>query len=382
MSVPSEILNEMFTQNIDDPGERTKIADAFGSYIRDRLREESFARKVVPPVQVTRTDLQRSVNHDTLTKVVDIEPQSRAMAITFRDQPRARVIRGERYEIGFYTISSEKFEKTEQELLAYEMPITKIVEDNSLKDIQEIEDREFLLHCESAVQRLQIDANGGAVHFDGNSQETGATVACGVTKGDLARTSPTQTSFAVLPLQRPDLTDLFKLFPTRFASPAPGGRLRCDRILMTDPDFEDMMLWTIEEFGDKVQSEVVVDGYKYNQVMGRKYIRTIKTDILTAGTLYAFTTPDFFARFYILNNTKFYIDKIANRITWQAWEDIGMGIGNIASVRKLELFAASVSGVAPIDAGFATRLPSAEDDLGAANNRAGDGFTFPTISSF
>jgi hypothetical protein len=67
------------------------------------------------------------------------------MAITFRGQPTARFIRGSRAEIAFYTISSEIFQKTEQELLAYEMPITKIIEENSVKDIQEIEDREFTI---------------------------------------------------------------------------------------------------------------------------------------------------------------------------------------------------------------------------------------------
>jgi hypothetical protein len=41
--------------------------------------------------------------------------------------------------------------------------------------------------------------------------------------------------------------------------------------------------------------------------------------------VYIFTKPEFFGKFYVLNNTKFYIDKIANMITFQAWEDIGMG---------------------------------------------------------
>ena len=64
--------------------------------------------------------------------------------------------------------------------------------------------------------------------------------------------------------------------------------------------------------------------------------------------------PEFFGRFYILNQTKFYIDKIANLITWQSWEDIGMGIGNIASVVKLELYAGSCSpGSGQQDTGYA-----------------------------
>jgi hypothetical protein len=176
-------------------------------------------------------------------------------------------------------------------------------------------------------------------------------------------------------VQKTDLTDLFKLFV------ADGTRLRADRFLMTERDFEDIMSWTIEDFGDRVQSEVVVDGYKYNVLMGRKFIRTVKSDILRDGNVYAYASPDFFGRFYILNNTKFYIDKIANRITWQAWEDIGMGIGNIAAVRKLELYSGSVT-PGFLDGGSTAAGPKSEEDLGAVNNRADDGFTFPKVEQF
>ena len=161
MSVPARVLNELFTQKLGSSEGKEKMAEYGGSYIRDRLREVSYARKVLPPEQVTRTDCQRSVNHDTLVKIVDIEPQSRALVVTFRGQPTANFIRAPRVEAAFFTISSQMFQKTEQELLAYEMPITKVIEDNSVKDIQEIEDREFTINVEAAVQALQVEANGG-----------------------------------------------------------------------------------------------------------------------------------------------------------------------------------------------------------------------------
>jgi hypothetical protein len=53
---------------------------------------------------------------------------------------------------------------------------------------------------------------------------------------------------------------------------------------MTEVDWDDILQWTVEDFGDRLQSETAVDGYKYNTLLGRAYIRTIKTDILRAGT--------------------------------------------------------------------------------------------------
>lgn len=372
MSVPASVLKELFVSKLSTSEGKEKVAEYSGSYIRDRLREVSFARRVVPPEQVTRADCQRSVNHDTLVKIIDVEPQSRAMAITFRGTPDARFIRGSRAEVAFFTISSEMFQKTEQELLAYEMPITKIIEENSVKDIQEIEDREFTIHIEAAVQALQTEANGG-IATALTVATIGTTVEFSVRKGELARnaTAPTAES---LPVQRPDFVNLFKMLD--------GNRLRSERLLCTEVDWDDLLQWTVEDFGDKVQSETTVDGYKYNTILGRAYIRTIKTDILRPGNIYIFTKPEFFGKFYVLNNTKFYIDKIANMITFQAWEDIGMSVINIAAVRKLELYSGDANPTTNADGLLANFIPRSEDQLGAVNNRVDSGLKFPQVSQY
>lgn len=373
MSVPATILNDLFSQKLDTAEGKEKVSEYAGTYIRDRLREVAYSRKVLPPQMVTRADCQRSVNHDTLVKIIDIEPKSRAMSLTFRGQPTARFIRGKRAEVAFYTISSEKFEKTEQELLAYEMPVTKVIEDNSVKDIQEIEDREFTTHIEAAVQALQAEANGGSITtLNATAIGAGSVIEFSVRKGELARVAASDDG-TVLPVQRPDFVNLYKLLD--------GNRLRAEMVLITEVDWDDILQWTVEDFGDKVQSETTVDGYKYNLLLGRAYVRTIKTDILRPGNIYTFTKPDFFGKFFILNNTKFYIDKIANLITWQSWEDIAISVINIASVRKIELYSGDATSN-DADGILSGVVPVAEEDLGAENNRVAEGLVFPGVEVF
>lgn len=374
MSVPATVMNDLFTQKLSSAEGKEKLAEYGGSYIRDRLREVSFARKVLPPEQVTRADCQRSVNHDTLVRIVDIEPQSRAMAVTFRGQPRARFIRGDRAEIPFYTISSEMFQKTEQELLAYEMPITKIIEENSVKDIQEVEDREFLTHVEAACQALQTEANGAvATALNKTNLALGAVVEFSIRKGELARAAASNDA-TVRPVQRPDIVNLRKMLD--------GNRLKSERLLMTEVDWDDVLQWTVEDFGNRLQSETAVEGYKYNTLLGLAYIRTIKTDILRPGNMYVFTKPEFFGKFYVLNNSKFYIDKVANTISFQAWEDIGMAVLNVAAVRKMELYSADANPSTNADSLLSNFIPVAEDALGAKNNRVDSGVKFPAVSQY
>ena len=374
MSVPAKVLNDLFFEKVGTQEGKDKIAEFGGTYIRDRLREVSFARKILPPVPIQRTECQRSVNHDTLVKIVDIEPNSKAMSMSFRGQPTARFIRAPRYEIPFFTISSEKFEKTEQELLAYEMPVTKIIEENSVKDIQTIEDRQFLLFIEAAVQGYQNDANAGAVAMNASGVNAGSVKSVSVVKGEGALTSATD-DFTVYPVLKTDFIKLKKLLHRR--------HLRAERMLITEPDYDDISAWTIQDVGMTIAGETSTDGWKSDTVVGLRIIRTIKTELLREGNIYCFTAPEFCGRFYVLNQTKFYIDKIANLITWQSWEDIAIGIGNISSIVKMELYAGSVTPGAA-DTGSTAAVPVDETDpaLAPVNNRVDAGLKYPNVSQF
>lgn len=374
MTVSGRIVNDMFSQKVATAEGKEKVSEYGGTFIRDRLREVSFSFKVVPPIRVNRADCQVSVNHDTLVKIVQLEPQSRAMSISFRGQPTARYIRAPRMEAAFYTISSEQFQKTEQELLAYDMPITKIIEENSVKDMQEVVDRTWLIHVEGACQAMQYEANGNVYTPLTASQIGGAgVVEFSIRKGELARTAATDDA-TVRPLQRPDIVNGYKMLD--------GRRLRAETTLLTEVDFDDVLQWTVEDFGDRLQSETAVDGYKYNTLLGRAYVRTIKEDILKPGNIYFFTKADFFGRNFILNDTKFYIDKVVNLITFQAWMDLASCVSNVASVKKIELYSGNANPNAGDQTLISNFIPVEESALGAMNNRVDQGVRFPVVSQF
>jgi hypothetical protein len=297
--VPANVINELFVSKLDQPEGREKLAAEGSAFIRTKLREVSFARKIINPVYVTKADLQRSVQHDGLVKIVDIEPDSAAMAINFRGGADSRYVEGERYEIPFFMISSEDFQKTEEELLAYEMPITDVIERNSVKDIQEIEDSAFISRIDAAIavstKTTAITTSGGYV-------------------------------------DKSVFTQLFNLLE------AGGGttdRLKTDVVLMNNQDYNNLLLWNATSVGDEVGREITVNGYTYATLFGKKLIVTNKADLVAQGTMYAFAAQEFLGNFFILNDTRFWIDKKKNLITWSAYESIGMGIGNIRSVASV-----------------------------------------------
>ena len=380
----AELINAGFIERLDTREGQSKTAAASLTYIKDRLREASFTDMIIPNERVVRGDLQRSTEHDTLVKIVDIEPGSKAMPLNFRGLPSATYVNGKRYAIGFFTISSEKFEIVEQELMAYEMPITRIIEENSLKDMVEVKDREFLIHVEACIEGMQSEGNSGAVAFNTSGVNAGSVYGVSKVKGSLALAATTD-DFVVRPIQRPDIVNIKKLLKRQVVDTSGNilraGRLRPAVMLITESDADDFDQWTLEDLGSQLTGETAVEGWSYNKAVGLRIIKTIKNDILREGNVYVFTAPEFFGRNYTLNDVKFYIDKIVNRIQWQAWMDVGMGIGNIAAVVKLELYSGSVI-TGATDSGFEAAQPVAVENLGQKNNKVAEGLTFPQISVF
>lgn len=376
----AEMVNSLFVEKLGTEEGRAKIAAYGGGVIRDHLREVSFARKILPPMPVTPAECQVSTEHDGLVKIEELEPESRAMVVDFRGSARARYIRAPRVAVSFFTIESEHFEKTEQELLAYKMPITKMIEEQSANNLQEIEDRQFLIYAEAGIQQLQKDSNeryashGAFKTSQLASRAQGPDNNASVMKGTGASLAVTD-DFVVRPVQRNDFVNFFKMMS------GPDRRLRLDLVLLTESDYDDILQWTVDDFGDRIASETVVDGYKYNTILGRRFVRTIKTDILRRGNMYGFTTPEFLGCFYVLNNTKFYVDKIGNKITFWCWEDIGMAFLNLNSVVKMELYSGSVTPEYEND-NSELKLPANEEDLGRRRSKTDEGFQSPIVTQF
>ena len=104
--------------------------------------------------------------------------------------------------------------------------------------------------------------------------------------------------------------------------------------------FNKLFLWDATSVGDAVGSEVSVNGYTYATLFGRKLIVSNKVGLLQSSDgkdrIYTFTSQEFFGNFFILNDTKFYIEKKKNVITFSAYETLGMGIGNSDACARIE----------------------------------------------
>jgi hypothetical protein len=216
------------------------------------------------------------------------------MAVNFASEADENYLQGKRYAIPFFKIESEKFVKSEGELLAYDYPITKVIEENSIKDIQKIEDSKFIEYAEAAISITGKRLVSSAVSAD-----------------------------------RRELNHLFKMIDY--------DQLTVGTVLMNTVDLDDYMIQPATEIGSPAASEITVNGYKYPVILNRKLVVTNKHDIVLPGEIWAFTDPAYLGNFFILNDVKFWIKKEADLVIWKTWEYIAEGFGNIKSIAKIEL---------------------------------------------
>ena len=364
--VNTSIVNNQFVEDVSaGPGseEYTKTAAQMNAFLLDKMREKCFCDRIIPvqPISASHPQMQRSRFHDTLVFLDHIEPDSQATAITYRGQPDVEWVKGPRYEIAPELIASKEYVKTVQELRAYPYPILRVVEDNIVVDMQGIKDYYFLTFVTSAVNQGAVLSAATGQYTAGRKLRGEQAVAAFVTAGNAFDNAEGE-------VQRNDLIDLGGIFSN---SKRPKGCL-----LMNLGDWDKVAKWTIEDLGDEKQGSIAFDGLKESRIgagaEGIKVITTIKNELVLRGDIYMFTPPEYLGRNFVLEEISFWAKKERNKIQFGAQGEHMTGIGNIASIAKLELYNRSA----------AKALPAESAMGGGVYNQAEAGLTYPVVNSY
>jgi len=309
-----------------------KLGAAIGDYIQLKIREQGFARKILDYHTVTERDpmIQRAANgeHDGLQYIVPLEPDSVAQRIDFRAEPEVTYLVGQRFPINFQMVSTDEFVKNEIELLAHTEPVLKIIEQNSLKDMQEQEDIAFLDHVKSSAMLATLRLNQSAPPTGILGVTTGAQVDA-FFKGTTTTApvaNPTNSNVLMSSnsyMRREVLAEMAQIMSSR--------QLQLRVILMHEYNYADTLRWHASEVGHATADKITVDGYREATIGGYTIVTTIKTNrrLVRPGHLYGFADKSALGKFLQLQAPKFWVNKRGPKIMMQGWEVVGAGIGNV-----------------------------------------------------
>lgn len=289
-TVNVQFMNQSFIDKIDQ-GLVKEAGAAMSAFVRQKLRETGFARKILTPQMITASDLDRGLD-DQPRVIIEKEPDSVAAYMSLSGQPTVRYFKGSRYEVPFYKIQSERFVKSKFELATYRTDIRNILQENSVKDLQKQEDVNFF----AGLRAIQKNARG--VEFV-------------ATTGD-------RITDRVMSLIQTLVKDHQK----------PG------KILLSHALYLQMLREPATQLGDAIASKHFETG-SMDSFYGFEIVTTIKGDILSSeegqnkGDLVAVFAPEeYLGQFYSLQEPTVFLEAKADMIEFQTYESIGIGIGN------------------------------------------------------
>jgi hypothetical protein len=300
------MVNDSFIGMLTSRDDRMvkEAQDAVNDYVRVKIREDGFWRRVLPPVTITNDQLGRQVDTDKPVKIVDKEPDSpAAISVPFATLPMNRYIRGPRFRVMFDRIMTPKFTKDVDELRTYDMDIRQIISDNSIKDMLAEEDGKATLTLDTL-----LGAANSIIPETGVAQYV--TIAGGVSRDTMA--------------------EAMKVLPRT------PRHLNVATVLINNVTIWDIVKFGRDEIGGDLAQEMFRTGFTEREIMGVRYIITIKRTLVPDGTVYLFAAPKFLGKFFVLEDTTMYIDRRAFMLEFFAYESIGSCIANIAAVGRVD----------------------------------------------
>ena len=186
-------MNKEFFEKISsrNPELVKQAEDSVNDFTRFKMREDGFARRILPPVPLTNDEIDRVVETDNPCKIVDMEPDSpAALSIPFATNPKNLWIRGRRYRVTLSRIVTPRFTKDVDQLRTWIMDIRQVLSDNSIKDMLAEEDGKFIKSVNTCIVGAGVTVpTSGVIQYE--------QIAGGITRdtmGDATKILPTTPS--------------------------------------------------------------------------------------------------------------------------------------------------------------------------------------------
>ncbi len=287
-----------------DPIMEKEAVDAVNDFTRNKMREDGFLRRVMPPVPISNDELDRQVSTDKPVKVVDKEPDSpAAISVPFATLPMNLYIRGPRYLVMLDRIVTPRFTKDTDELRTWIMDIRQVLSDNAIKDMLAEEDTKFITaFCTALVGQGQTCPTSGVPQW--------VKLVGGIT--------------------RDTVCDMLKIMPST------PHNLECKTCLINNITVKELMKWGRTEMGGDMSQDVMKNGWTMQEFAGVNWIVTIKKDIIFTNSVYMFSDPKFIGKHYTLEDTTMYIRREAYMLEFFAYETNGASLGHTSGLARAD----------------------------------------------
>jgi hypothetical protein len=309
-----KVFNDTFVDMVSN-GLTKDAAVSAQQYTRNKLREDSFAEKILTPIDIANDELDKAENPELHVKWCDREPdQAPAVTIPLGIVPDGYQFFGTRYPVYFTRITSPLFNKDIDKLRGYDYDIRQILLENSTKDVATEIDTQFVQKINS-VMGLRDTANS----LNGLGLPQYVSIQGGITRQNLA------DSFKVIQKLR-----------VPFGPTQPDGGEAKGCMLMNNITAQELLKFERSEFGGDFSQEMMINGLPSKTILGVKALYTLKRELIPDNTIYYFSAEEFFGKYFRLQPLTVFMETKAFFIQFFQYMNIGLALGNVKGVCRVD----------------------------------------------
>ena len=313
MSASAEIhfRNNQYVDMLDAGGSLLKsAADDSSDYVRLKLREEGFSRKIIDPQDVGPNDFDRAVWTDKpiliFDKETDVPP---AISVGYSAAPINFYIRPHRFVVTPTMLITPKVFKHQWELRTYKFDVKQVFADNMVKDLQGYEDRALL----SAVNVGLVGA-GSVMPGSGVAQYQQVA-------GGFSRESVVNSTHQILQ--------------------ATPYNIPVETCLINNITWSEHLKWRRDEAGGDFSEKSLVSGWTQTNLFNMNWLVTIKRALVGNMTQYMFGPQKFLGKTCQFTPPTMYVDvKPIGMYTFFAAEEIGTSLAHTGAFARADYLAA------------------------------------------
>jgi hypothetical protein len=299
----TQLLNQAIFEQLMTPGMEKRAIDAVNDFTRYKMREDGFFRRFMPPLQISNDELDRQADTPKPVKIIDREPDSpAALSLPFGTLPVGLYIRGPRYRVMFERILSPRFMTDVDDLRTWVMDIRQVLSDNAVKDMLAEEDSKFI----AAINIVLGGAANTVLVTSGIAQWT--QIPGGIT--------------------RESTCDMIKVMPQTLS------HLEVETVLTNNVTIKEVMKWGRDEMGGDMAQDIIRNGWAEETFLGKRWLITIKRNLVPDNTMFCFGPPKFCGRAFTLEDVVMWIKREAFMLEFFMYETIGASIGNPNSLTR------------------------------------------------
>lgn len=308
------VFNDTFVEMVK--GGLTKDAAASAqTFTRNKLREESFAEKILTPIDISNDELDKSSDPELLVKWCDREPdQAPAVSVPIGAVPDGLQFGGTRYGVYFSRVMSPFFSKDIDRLRGYDYDIRGILLENSTKDIATEIDSQFIEKVQSVIG-LADTANG----LNAINLPQWVTISGGITRQNLA-----------------DAFKVIQKLRVPFGPTQPDGGASRGVMLMNNITAMEFLKFERSEVGGDESQRAYLEGNPPPKILGVKTIYTLKRELIPDNTVYFFSSEEFFGKYFRLQPLTVFMKNEAFFLQFFQYLNIGMSIGNVRGAVRID----------------------------------------------